>query len=140
MKSRFQQMMERHEGRRKMPYMDSKGNLTVGIGHKIEDNPLPDEIVDALFQADVDEAIGELDRILPFWRELAEARRDVLVSMVFNMGTGSFLTFHKFMRALLERDFEKAADEMLDSKWHRVDVGARAVELAEMMRTGAYAE
>jgi lysozyme len=36
-----------------------------------------------------------------------------------------------------EADYKAASDEFLDSKWAR-QVGSRAVELTEMIRTGEY--
>jgi lysozyme len=64
--------------------------------------------------------------------------------MCFNMGIGRLLGFKKALIAMRQGKFSIAADEMLDSKWAREDVGigtpdkpGRALRLANMMRTGA---
>jgi lysozyme len=55
--------------------------------------------------------------------------------MTFNMGIGRVLGFAAFLGALERGDYEMAAREMLASRW-ATQVGNRAVELAEIMRTG----
>ena len=57
--------------------------------------------------------------------------------MAFNLGVRGLLGFKKALAAVKAGDFEKAAEEMLDSKWRR-DVKCRAYELAEQMRTGKW--
>ena len=57
----------------------------------------------------------------------------VIVEMVFNPGRARLLGFVKMLTALERGDYSTAADEMLDSRWHR-QVGKRAEEMAERMR------
>jgi len=68
-------------------------------------------------------------------RRLNEARARVIMNMVFNMGIQSVLGFKKMWAAIYEGNFNKAADEMMDSKWAS-QVGGRAEELAGIMRRG----
>lgn len=127
-----------HEGHRNHLYKDTAGKLTIGVGHNIEDKGLSDAVIALILQEDIAEAVSELDRVFPQWRDLNEPRQQVLIDMMFNLGAPKLLTFHKFMAALLEQDYAKAADEMLDSKWAD-QVGSRAIRLSEMMRTGEHA-
>ena len=107
-----------------------------------------------MLENDIQYFIGELERRLPWFNDLNLDRQVVLASMVFNMGVDKVLGnkhkhirgFEKMMEALeqalmaeksglLERAAQfylLTADEMLDSKW-RVQVGDRALELADMM-------
>jgi lysozyme len=64
-------------------------------------------------------------------------RRFVVKNMLFNIGLGRLLGFKKMLAAVRAGDYDRAAEEMMDSKWAR-QVKGRAVELAEMMRTGEY--
>jgi len=121
-----------HEGKRNLPYEDTEGYLTIGYGHNL-DVPLSDKAIEQILLDDIETAESELDRLLPWWKELDEPRQNVLVDMMFNLGAPRFMTFQKLLKALLERDYEKAADEMLDSKWY-TQVGTRAEVLADMMR------
>jgi len=51
------------------------------------------------------------------------------------MGIQKLLKFKKMLAAAEAGDYDKAADEILDSKYAK-QVGARATRLAQMMRTG----
>lgn len=73
----------------------------------------------------------------PWFKSLDWTRKDVIISMIFNLGFQGFLGFRKMTIAISEGKFEQAATEMLDSKW-AIQVGRRAYELSEMMRLGEY--
>lgn len=127
-------LLKRHEGVQHFPYTDTAGKTTIGAGRNLTDNGLSPDEVEYLLQNDIKTAEHELDRLFPRWRTLQRQRRWALVSMMFNLGAPKYLTFHKFWKAMLEGDYETAANEMLDSKWAN-QVGSRAVELADMMRS-----
>jgi lysozyme len=55
--------------------------------------------------------------------------------MGFNLGISRLLHFRRMLSALEQGDYQKAAVEMLDSKWAR-QVGKRATHLNHMMKTG----
>lgn len=125
----------RDEKREPLMYLDSRGIPTIGVGHNIRDNPLPDQVIDLLFRCDVNEVIENLDRAVPWWEKLDPVRGRVLINMCFNLGLPRLLGFHHFLAALQDGDFNRAADEMENSDWHK-QVGHRAVRLEEVMRTG----
>ncbi len=66
-------------------------------------------------------------------------RKNVFVEMVFNMGPRRVAGFRNMLAAIRDDDFDRAADEMLDSKWAR-QVGRRANRLAEQMRSGRFTD
>lgn len=123
-------------------YNDSKGFPTGGIGHLLtkqeketypEGKEIPDEIANAWFKEDMDEAVGGVDRMLEDRKvDLPEAAYDVLVNMTFNMGRGGVEEFTKMWDALEIGDYETAAAEMRDSQWFD-EVGNRAVRLINRM-------
>lgn len=136
------------EGRRAMPYKDSVGILTVGVGHNLAAGPLPgqhypmsDAEIDALFAKDVASTVTKLDRYLPWWRGLSDARQRVLLNMTFNLGIGNpgsghgLLAFGSLLNLIHIGSYGAAADDMLHTLWAK-QVGARAVRLAQMMRAG----
>jgi len=45
-------------------------------------------------------------------------RLAVLYCMVYQMGYNGLCNFKKFGRAITKKNYEQAADEMVDSKWH----------------------
>jgi len=66
-----------------------------------------------------------------------EARSDVLISMAYQMGVDGLALFRGMLTAVTQRDFDAAANAMLDSLWARQTAG-RARRHAEVMRTGTY--
>ena len=54
---------------------------------------------------------------------------------MFNLGMAKFLGFKKMLKAIKEKDWERAGDEMEDSKWY-LQVGQRARELVRMVTIG----
>jgi lysozyme len=59
--------------------------------------------------------------------------------MIFNLGIARFSAFKKTISLIEEGSYSEAAQEMLDSRWAN-QVGSRANELSEMMRTGLWPE
>lgn len=133
--ARLYQELERDEALKLKPYRDSVGKLTIGIGRNLDDVGISEDEARYLLGNDVARACADLDRFLPFWRNLGPVRQRVLANMAFNMGIGRLQTF-KFTLLMIEKgEWEKAAEGMRASLWAR-QVGPRAVRLAEMMRTG----
>ena len=128
--------LRRDEGVIPHAYQDSLGYWTIGVGHLIDKRKggkIPDVIIDMLLRYDIDEKIAELNEKLPWWGFLDEPSQRVIVNMAFNLGVEGLLGFKKFMDALKDGDRNRAASEMLNSKWAE-QVGARATRLAAIIR------
>jgi lysozyme len=126
--------IKRHEGYRRYAYRDSEGVLTIGYGLNLDDGisePLAGKIVEWI----VDERRETLSRMLPFWNEMTERRREVFLNMVFNLGVSRFMKFKKMLVAADLGDVDGVCREMKDSRWHG-QVGKRADELIEKYRIG----
>jgi|TARA_Y100000114_G_C11752498_1_gene325111 lysozyme len=128
------QQLQRHEGLRLKPYRDAVGKLTIGYGRNLDDRGISEDEAGFMLDNDIDQVVAELER-LPLYLGLDSVRQTVLANMAFNMGVPTLLEFRRMLGALAEKDWDRAADEMLDSKWAR-QVGSRAVELSELMRRG----
>jgi lysozyme len=135
--TKLQEMLIRHEEKRLFLYRCTSGKLTIGVGHNIEDNGLTDKVVMMILDDDITEAVKQLHFHFHWFQELDNVRQDALIDMVFNLGIGRFLSFKKTISALSAGDYNNAAAEMLQSQWVQ-QVGNRAVELSEMVRTGEY--
>ena len=122
------------EGLRKKPYKDSKGNLTICIGHHL-DKPISSRAVEAIFEDDLQDAIDDLDRVYPWWRELSLNRRRALANMCFQMGLPKFSGFKKMLAAMQDGDFFKAAMEARDSDWAK-QTAPRAQKISYMIEDG----
>jgi lysozyme len=124
-----------HEGVEKTVYNDSEGIPTIGVGRNLRDRGLSDDEIDYLLSNDIDIVVDELDKVMPWWRDLDEVRQRVLCDLVFNLGMPRFSGFKKSISYMKQQMWDQAANELLDSKWAR-QVGRRAHTLSEMMRTG----
>lgn len=123
------------EGLHLYPYRDSVGKLTLGIGRCIEDNGITGVEALAMLDHDIDVVLTELDHRLSWWTRLSEKRQRALANMAFNLGLPRLLTFKKMLEALRNDEYDRAADEALDSKWAE-QVGNRAKRIAKMIRKG----
>ena len=137
----MQARIKKHEGLRLKPYHDSLGKLTIGYGHNLEARGISKEIAEYLFQEDFVDASLTLARTLPevgehlHGKDGGTTRAGVLIEMVFQMGMAGVLGFRKMFRAIAQENWDEAADQMLDSKWHTQTPG-RCQTLAQIMRTG----
>lgn len=133
------ELIELHEGRVPYVYTDSLGYFTIGVGHLVDQRKggrLPDAIIDVLLDHDIHEHANELFATLPWVRDLDPVRQAVLVDMYFNLRRG-LLGFKETLRHFQSGNWDAAATAMLNSKW-ATQVGARALRLSTMTRTGAW--
>ena len=131
------ELIKKHEGLRLYLYECTAGKKTIGYGRNIEDNGITQAEADLMLDEDVVRCIHELTANVPCFRDLDEVRESVLVNMCFNLGWPRLSGFKNMLAALADRDYTKAAEEMLDSKWAR-QVGSRSDELAAMMASGEW--
>lgn len=126
--------IKRHEGFSGKLYRCSQGFLTIGYGRNVESTGITESEAELLLYNDIESAVDNAV-LLEYWHSLNEVRRRVIIEMIFNLGLPKFLEFSKMRLALLDHDYFKAADEMIDSLWAK-QVGGRAKTLANMMRLG----
>lgn len=119
------------------PYRCTAGKLSLGFGRNLEDKGISLEESEMMLINDIREVESELSRKLMVFMSLAKPRQDALVNMGFNLGVAGLLKFNNMIEALNHADYERAAKEMLNSKWAK-QVGKRADELARQMKDGTY--
>ncbi len=125
----------RDEGRRLLPYLDTAGKITIGVGRNLTDIGISLDECSAMLESDIARAERGLDRRLPWWRSLNDVRQRVLLNMAFNLGLAGLSTFEATLAAIREARFADAAAGMRASLWAR-QVGQRAERLARMMESG----
>tara|TARA_R110000765_G_scaffold391781_1_gene484762 strand:- start:184 stop:615 length:432 start_codon:yes stop_codon:yes gene_type:complete len=136
------EMLKRHEGFETHAYKCTAGKITVGVGRNIDPDGgigLSRLEINYLLANDIERVEEELSKSLPWLLELDCVRIDALVDMCFNLGLPRFLKFVKALDALEAGDYEMSANEFMDSRWAK-QVGYRAYEVTEMIRTGVYQE
>ena len=127
---RLRERIKQHEGCELTPYKDTKGNMTVGYGHKIvpSDGTLfnPDRRpgtgtihpaeADELFDRDFDTACRLTPKVFPYaWDKINGPRQGVLVEMIYQLGAGAARDFLHMRAALNLLKYRRAAAEMVDS-------------------------
>ena len=134
--NRIKAQLVRHEGLRLKPYRCTAGKLTIGIGRNLDDRGISQKEAYAMLERDIQDCEQWLiDEIPEVYNKLDEVRQSVLLNMCFNLGIKGLLEFKNTLSFIGAGDWERAANNMLASKWAK-QVGMRAIQLSEMMRKG----
>lgn len=124
-----------HEGVKLKAYKCTTDKTTIGVGRNLDDLGITEEESDYLLANDIDRVKVALSREIPWMTDLNDVRQRVLLDMAFNLGISGLMQFKKTLKAIQEKDFERAGRMMLDSKW-ATQVGKRADRLSVMMNIG----
>ena len=138
------QDLVRHEGTVLEIYLDTEGLHTCGVGHLIKlgdeefkkpvGTPITEERALELFKQDLAVSIKECETLFPNLGDYPDPVQRVLVNMTFNLGRPRLSKFKNMIKAVEAKDWNEAANQMVDSRWYR-QVKSRGVELEELMRT-----
>lgn len=138
----LRELIAKHEGCRLDAYQDTLGNFTIGYGHLLE-APVPahctQEQAEEWLTRDIQRADDRCGLFIPAWDEYDPVRQAVFVDMAYNLGIRGLLAFKKFLMSAHLKRWDEAAGHMLNSLWAS-QVKSRAVEDAEMFRTGQWPE
>ena len=133
---KLKEQLLRHEGLKLKPYRCPAGKLTIGVGRNLDSNGISQKEAFVLLENDILRCESEiLEQIPDIYSGLNETRKTVLLNMCFNLGISGLLGFKNTLAFIGAGDFERAANNMLASKWAK-QVGRRAIELSELMRKG----
>jgi lysozyme len=124
----------KHEGVRLMPYTDTTGNLSIGIGHNLTANGISHNTAETILTEDIAKAVSRTDTLLPWVASLDDVRKRAFVEMVFNLDS-RLLGFHHALDAAQAGDWSTCVAELKASRW-ATQVGHRAVDLESMILTG----
>lgn len=141
MKAELTKQLRRDEGESLCAYADSLSYLTIGVGRLIDSRKpgaglRPDEVA-YLLNNDIDDRIEKLTRSLPWFQNLDDVRKGVLLNMAFQLGTDGLLAFKNTLAMVQAGQYDKAAVGMLASKW-ATQTPERANRLSVQMKTGAW--
>lgn len=127
-----------NEGLSRKIYTDTTGHPTIGVGRNLQGKGITVEEALYLFSGDLENAKTVANSYVgdDIWDRLSDVRRGVLIDMAYNMGA-RLRQFRKLKDYLFHANYDKAAQEMLASRW-AVQVGRRADRLARMMRTNSW--
>lgn len=142
---RLRGMIKAHEGHNKnrdgrhMPYRCSADKLTLGYGANIQANGISERVADMMLKEDIESAIQDCLTLFgkDEFKTFTVARQEAFVDMMFNMGLPVFSLFKKTIYAAQIGNWERCADEAIDSDWYR-QVGGRGEEIVYLLRNGFY--
>jgi lysozyme len=135
--------LELDEGVKYEIYLDHLGLPTFGIGHLVRDDdpergqpvgtPVSESRVIDAFEADVETVLNDCETLYDDFYDLPEEMQLVIANMLFNMGRPRLSKFKGMKAGVDARDWNEAADQMVDSRWYR-QVTNRADRLVERVR------
>ena len=140
---KLREELEIDEGCKYEIYLDHLGYPTFGIGHLItDDDPeygwevgasIDTVRVHEAFESDIEGVLSDCSKLYSDFGDLPEEAQRVIANMMFNMGLTRLSKFKGMKRGVDSRNWNQAADEMVDSRWYR-QVTNRANRLVERMR------
>lgn len=140
---KLRKQLEIDEGCLRQIYRDHLGYPTFGIGHLIlESDPengkpfgtaVLYERVKEAFENDVNTVLEDCEKLYPDFYDLPEEAQQIIANMMFNMGRTRLSKFKNMKKAVDAKEWNTAADEMIDSAWYR-QVTKRADRLVKRMR------
>ena len=140
---KLREQLEIDEGVVHEIYLDHLGYPTFGIGHLVtDDDPeyganVGTKVDEArcieAFNEDVESVIKDCKILYSDFDDLPEEVQQIVANMMFNMGRPRLSKFKGMKRGVDAKDWNVAADEMVDSAWYR-QVTNRANRLVERMR------
>ena len=133
---RIKTTLIRHEGLELKPYRCTSDKLTIGVGRNLDDRGITHTTAMQMLDEDIELSIEDLRRNLSWFDEMPEPVQEALINLTLNMGIVRLMQFRKTIAFLRDREWDKAATEMLDSRY-ATQVGRRADEVADMIRSAA---
>ena len=135
--------LEADEGCVYSVYLDHLDLPTFGIGHLIRKNDpeyglevgaaVSSERVLEAFEEDIQVVLDDCENLYQDFGDLPEEVQMIIANMMFNLGYPRLSKFKGMKAGVDARDWQKAADEMVDSRWYK-QVTNRAERLVQRMR------
>ena len=148
-KDKLREEIAEDEGCKYESYLDHLGLCTTGVGHLITETDeeygkpvgtvVEQERVRNLFALDMAVTVDECKVLYKDFDDLPEECQHIICNMMFNMGRPRLSKFKGMKAGVDARDFNSAADEMVDSRWY-TQVPNRARRLVDRMRALAESE
>lgn len=119
------------------PYHCSANKLSIGFGRNLEARGISLNEAEYMLANDIRDCREVLTRDYSWFPGLDQVRQAALVDLAFNLGSARLAGFVKFLAAMGRGDYERAADELVDSLWFG-QVGRRGPRIVAMVRSGEW--
>ena len=140
---KLREEIEYDEGNVEKIYLDHLGLPTFGIGHLVTKSdpefgepvgtPVDKDRCIEAFSKDLETVMSDCYKLYSDFDSLPEEAQLIIANMMFNMGRPRLSKFKGMKRGVDARNWNQAADEMVDSRWYK-QVTNRANRLVERMR------
>ncbi len=108
-----------------------------GYGRNVQDKGISVAEAEYLLSNDIRQAREHLAREYPWYSGLSEVRQSAVVDLCYNLGPLGLSKFVRFLAAMAQSDWPRAADELRRSQWYG-QVGRRAPRIVGMIETGEW--
>ena len=139
----LREQLEIDEGVKYEVYNDHLGYAPFGVGHLVLESdeeygaalgtPVSESRVVEAFEQDCENVLRDCNILYSDFSDLPEEAQQIIANMMFNMGRPRLSKFKGMKAGVDARDWNKAADEMVDSGWYK-QVTNRADRLVNRMR------
>ena len=128
-------------------YHCSLGHLTGGIGHLITEwdeefyeqpvgTKVSHEQINDWFTKDINTTLRDCKDVFPDFNTLPSEAQLVIANMCFQLGRPRLSQFKKFIAAVNDADWIKAAEEMENSRWHKQTTARAERLIARIIKLG----
>jgi GH24 family phage-related lysozyme (muramidase) len=129
------ELIAAQEGFRQFPYLDTRGNETIGHGRNLKGKGIRRSEASLLLLDDIFDGVKHLTTTYPWFEKLDAVRQAALISMMM-VGAESFDKYHRMTVYLAVGDYPNAATEADVIGWGP----ERNREVSDMIYTGRWPE
>lgn len=98
------------------PFTIGYGTTKYANGRPVkEGDVITKEQADELLQEEIEQIAKQLEKVVPYWREMKDEQKSALVSFAYNLGSGFYGAsgFETITKALKDRQWEKIPEALL---------------------------
>ena len=135
----MREMLIANEGLSLKVYKCTAGANSIGVGRNLDSRGISEDEAMLMLNNDIEICIAALDKRYPWWKRLSEARQEVMVDLMFNLGESRLAKFVQFLQSMetasSAEDYAVAAEHLLDSLYAK-QLPSRSQRNAEIIRGG----
>ena len=135
----MREMLIANEGLSLKVYKCTAGANSIGVGRNLDSRGISEDEAMLMLNNDIEICIAALDKRYPWWKRLSEARQEVMVDLMFNLGESRLAKFVQFLQSMetasSAEDYAVAAEHLLDSLYAK-QLPGRSKRNAEIIRGG----
>lgn len=145
----IEQFIEKHESRRRKPYLCPAGKNTIGVGWNMDSHPLPkdiadylkehgaitDNMIDYLLMVSISIAISDCKKLFHNFEQFSDNRRMALIDFLFQLGFTKAKKFVKSIGYINQEQWALAAANLARSIWYE-QTPKRAEEICKLVEVG----